>query len=295
MAPVSIELAAGNCSLLLCPAIGGSIARFRIGARDIFRPAAQPIGAAADARAMACYPLVPYSNRMAGGGFAFGGRRIDLRRNVDWDPYPLHGVGWQRPWRVERAGDAGATLAYTHAPDADWPFAFHAEQHFALTHAGLAVTLSVANTGAALQPAGIGLHPFWPLTADTTLTASLRGVWMADARRLPIVETPLPPRWDFAAPRRLADAHVDHCFTGWAGTARLAWPDLVVDLHADAAFGHLVIASPLAAGECAVEPVSHANDGFNRAAVGNTDTGVRVLAPGQRLGGTVRFAVRQPD
>ena len=41
----------------------------------------------------------------------------------------------------------------------------------------------------------------------------------------------------------------------------------------------------------ALEPVSHANDGFNLLAAGVPDSGVRVLEPGETLAGTVRLAI----
>ena len=151
-----------------------------------------------------------------------------------------------------------------------------------------------SNTGEHKQPVGLGLHPYWPLTPDVALTARVRDVWMADTRRLPVVGVKVPPRWNFAKPRALAGAFVDHCFAGWDGEAMLAWPDLQVALRADAAFGHLVVASPLSESHFAVEPVSHVNDGFNQLADGRTDTGVRVLGGGEQFGGTVRFALRQP-
>jgi len=39
-----------------------------------------------------------------------------------------------------------------------------------------------------------------------------------------------------------------------------------------------------------VEPVSNRNDGINMLAKGHADTGVVVLAPGERLQGSVRFS-----
>jgi aldose 1-epimerase len=41
----------------------------------------------------------------------------------------------------------------------------------------------------------------------------------------------------------------------------------------------------------AVEPVSHANDGFNLLARGVPGSGVQVLEPGAALGGTVRLEI----
>jgi aldose 1-epimerase len=41
-----------------------------------------------------------------------------------------------------------------------------------------------------------------------------------------------------------------------------------------------------------VEPVSHCTDAFNMAAAGATDTGSRVLAPGERFEARVTFTPR---
>ena len=59
-------------------------------------------------------------------------------------------------------------------------------------------------------------------------------------------------------------------------------------------FRHLVLYVPAGEPFFAVEPVSNANDGFNLLARGVADSGVRVLAPGETLGGTVRIAVSVP-
>ena len=50
---------------------------------------------------MACFPLVPYANRIANGRFAFAGDEVQLRRNWDRDPHPLHGQGWRSAWTIE--------------------------------------------------------------------------------------------------------------------------------------------------------------------------------------------------
>jgi aldose 1-epimerase len=42
-----------------------------------------------------------------------------------------------------------------------------------------------------------------------------------------------------------------------------------------------------------VEPVSNRNDGINMLAKGHADTGVVVLAPGERVAGSVRFSFSQ--
>jgi aldose 1-epimerase len=105
-----------------------------------------------------------------------------------------------------------------------------------------------------------------------------------------------PAAWDFGQAARVAALTLDNCFGGWNGAAEIAWPerDLSLAITADPLFGHLVIYVPPGRDFFCVEPVSHANDGFNLAARGVADTGVRVLAPGESLRGAVRFAVGRP-
>src|SRR3546814_10468318 len=62
----------------------------------------------------ACFPLVPFSNRIRGGSFTFRDRRILLRPNMTGDPSPLHGQGWLVPWQVEEASSTDAILVYRH-------------------------------------------------------------------------------------------------------------------------------------------------------------------------------------
>ena len=91
----------------------------------------------------------------------------------------------------------------------------------------------------------------------------------------------------------LTPLDLDHCFGGWDGRAELHWPetDLTLAIEATPALQHLVIYVPPGQDFFCVEPVSHANDGFNLFERGIDRTGVRVLAPGEKLGASVRLRV----
>jgi aldose 1-epimerase len=109
---------------------------------------------------------------------------------------------------------------------------------------------------------------------------------------LPVSAAPVPQGWSFAAARSPRGAGLDNCFAGWNGAAELRWGPEGVGLRmtADPLFGHLVVYTPASGDAVAVEPVSHMNDAVNRmdAAPGH---GLRVIAPGERLAGAVRFEV----
>jgi aldose 1-epimerase len=103
----------------------------------------------------------------------------------------------------------------------------------------------------------------------------------------------VPPDWDFTVARTIGTTTLDHCFTGWQAPAMVRWPErgLAVEVSADAACDHLVVFVPQDGDFIAVEPVTHMTDAFNRAEIGQTDTGTRLLAPKASFSCTMRFSI----
>jgi aldose 1-epimerase len=282
----------------LAPATGGAIASFRLRGRDVLRATPPDARTAGDVRRHACYPLVPYSNRIARATLrARSGATFALARNFGDHPHAIHGIGWQRPWSVAACDPREATLGLEHRPrggaDPGWPFAFAARQHLALRAtsrtATLTMTLSIENTGKAAFPFGLGWHPFFPRSAGTLLGFEAAGVWRND-------DTQLPQRWEatpadlsFAPPRALGDELVDNVFTGWRGRAELRGGPVEVRLEADGALAWLVVYAPPGRDFLAIEPVSQMTDAFNRDARGERDTGTRELPPGSSWCCTMRI------
>jgi aldose 1-epimerase len=292
-----LRLRAGRLAVDLAPHAGGSIARFAVEERDrppvdLFRrtdPAYLTIGRGADS---ACYPLVPFSNRIADGRLIVDGRDIYMRPNTLGQKHPIHGDGWRRPWLVERFNDTDADLLYVHDRQG-WPFPYRARQSFRLTEDTLTVGISIQSTDPSPVPAGIGLHPYFIRDDDTTLAARMKRVWLADADVLPTTRVDVPARWDFSTPRKVSGIALDNCFDGWDGVATVAWPSrrLKLDIEASPVFGHVVVYIPEGKPYFCVEPVSHANNGFALHALGVEDVGYRLLANGDRLSGEVAFRV----
>ena len=83
---------------------------------------------------------------------------------------------------------------------------------------------------------------------------------------------------------------VDRLYEGWDGRATLEYPDeLRTVITADGALDKLQIYSAWDYPYVCVEPVSNANDGFNRMAAGVPSHGVRVLEPNRSIEGSIRF------
>lgn len=287
----AIELVAGASRLLVCPGTGGAIARFSWRGTDILRPAAQAEIAAGLVRRMACYPLVPYSNRIGGAQLRFAGQTQALRPNFAPEPHAIHGVGWQRPWAVQSQGEASLVLELHHVPDADWPYRFAARQTLSLGEGRLTAALALRNADTRAMPAGLGFHPYFPLTPEVLLETAWSGAWQTGADKLPTHWEPLAADADFRVARAVGDWTVNRCFTGWNRLARLRYRGHAVELSASAALDRLVCYVPDSHEFIALEPASHVNNAFALAAGGESGTGMRVLAPGEAMQASMTVAV----
>jgi aldose 1-epimerase len=295
----AVALAAGAARVVIAPAVGGALASFALGDVDVLRPTPP---ASANVRAHACYPLVPYSNRIANARLEFDGSAHTLARNFGDHPHSIHGVGWQRRWSVAAHDSTSARLELEHSATGDaataWPWPFRATQTIRLRADGTAATLSlrltVANTGDTAFPFGLGWHPFFVRSEATRLGFRARGVWMNDATQLPTTLAPALPSGRFEPARDPGPVAIDNVFAGWDGTAALddTKRRVEVTLAADRAASFLVVYTPAHAAFVALEPVTHMTDAFNRAARGDEHTGTRTLSPGRAFSCTMEIAVR---
>ena len=280
-----LSLKAGRLAVDLAPAAGGSIVRFAVegprGAFDLLRPAGAASLATGSGSGNACYPLIPFSNRIANGRLDVGGREFVLPPNWPAQRHPMHGDAWAHPWTVERVDDRSAAFAYEHHGREGWPFRYRARQSFRLDDDGLVVGMSIENLEPREVPAGLGLHPFFTRDADTELACRVEGVWRSDAEVLPIDRIAVPSDWDFALSRPVDGVVLDNCFDGWDGRAAVRWPRRALGLAMEATepFRHLVIYVPKGRPYFCVEPVSHANGAIARS----------LLASGGTLAGEIVF------
>ncbi|AQG99586.1 aldose epimerase [Burkholderia sp. KK1] len=288
-----ITLSNAHLRLELAPSLGGGITRFDW--RDdgvlvpIFRPCVAP-GPDTDPNQLACYPLLPYSNRIGNGHFQFSGRSIDVPRNRACEPLPLHGDGWLGAWEVEEetAGRARFTLDRSDGE----PYAFRAAQTYALDDATLVVTLDVQNTGIDALPFGLGLHPFLMREADTELSAAAGGVWLCGDDWLPVRHVPTPPAWQFGVAYPMPSEMVNNAFTGWSGRTSVLWPKRRLSLTIAADTDYYVLYVPPGESFFCFEPVDHPINAVNLPGGGEAH-GMTVLAPGERLSRQFRFTVER--
>jgi aldose 1-epimerase len=291
-----LTLQAGDSSLVLAPEIGGSIVGWTFGTVPVLRRPEPGAIVPGNVRGFGCFPLIPFSNRIGGGRFRWNGAEHVLERNFGDNPHCIHGIGWQAPWDAVSVSSTSAVLELRHdAIDSRalrWPFAFAAEQRFTLTPDALQVRLALTNLHTGPAPAGLGLHPYFPLNGASTLQFNATHVWLNGGDMLPVRPMPVPPDWSHASGKRVGSAALDNCFVGWDGQARItrasSGPGLAIE--ADALFRHLIIYTPLDHDFFCVEPVSHLTDAVNRMA-GTEDRRMQVLAPGATMCGQVTFRI----
>lgn len=176
-------------------------------------------------------------------------------------------------------------------PDLNFPFPFFARMTYTLEDSVFWSHIELTNSGNELMPAGCGFHPYFNRwlpgsTGEVELQMNVNGVYPADKE----IALPTGPvrsvssNQDFHIMRPL-DLVLDHCFAGWDRRATIHWPGIGISAHIQALPGmeHVIIYSPEGKNYFALEPVTHANDGFNLWANGDKNCGVVVLKPGQVL------------
>ena len=268
------ELRAGALRLALRPDLGGAVAGLWHHGIPVLR-SVEP-QALQRARQGGSFALVPYSNRIADGRFAWQGRSHRLELSPEDGPHALHGVGHLSRWRVEPPSLPGApaevALTLAHAADAAWPFDFAARQLLQLTPTSLRAELVVTNTGTQAAPFGLGWHPYFPKRTRSRLHVDCSGRWELDARKLP---TQLVPQAGIDAD--VARLDFDNVFEGVSGAARIR--DERFTLLLCSSLPRLVVYTPQDRDYFAVEPVSHVSNAINQPAP--SALGLVTLQPGQ--------------
>jgi aldose 1-epimerase len=290
------EMNAGDLRVTIDEATGGAIATFTAGDFAVLRGVADFRLEAEHGRAVGAYPLIPYANRVAGGRFSFGGEDFQLGLNFAGHPNSLHGNAWMRVWDVVSADAARVHLALDHRPPHDpvaqWPYAYHTEMIFTLDADGLTVDMSIRNDDTRPFPAGLGLHPYVSREPGTTLQFDADTVWQNGSDALPISREAVAGHWDFTRAREVTNTQIDECYAGWGGTATVDWPSVGrrLTIETGPPFDHIQLYTPPLRDFFGLEPVSNMPDAVNRMEQ-VSDNGLRILAPGDTLSGSIRMSV----
>ena len=278
------------------PLLGGAIGAFDVKLGPdripIFRPWT---GEWENPRAYASNPIVPWFNRIQGGGFTFAGKFHPIAPNDPLEPFPIHGDGWHSPWEV--LDHSGASITLRLRSNAIPPFEYEATQVISLSRSTLDMLLAVKHLGREPLPYGLGQHSWFVRTPGVTLQARADGAWLEQPPDFPASPVPesIPAIWDFSEPKPLPEHFIDNGFAGWDGRARIAWPDrgVAVEIEADPGvrFYHVYSLNADCPFFC-FEPVTHENNALGKPGTPE-ENGLRVLAPGEETSMRVRFEAKR--
>lgn len=275
------KLANGRWSVGIRPDLGGVLTYLRCDGRDVMRPATAN---STDPRDFACFPLVPFCNRIGNARFSWGLREVQLERNFPPETHSIHGLGWQSEWTVLAQSQTDILLQHINPGSRGWPWPYRAQMRIALTEAGCSLGLILTNHSDRPMPAGLGFHPYFPRGTDTTLRFCAKALVETGEDQLPTGALLAADHFaDFASGAHLPADLVDHCHSGWSGEAQLGMgsADFVMDANG---LPHLHLYAPPGEDFFCLEPVSHAPDAIN-----NAPETVTVLAPGNSAFASMRI------
>ncbi len=271
-----IEIAGGPYTMTIDPHCGGSVSALAWNGKDVLRRQSGD-----GVLESACFPLVPFCNRIADSTFAFGGREVTLAPNHPGNPddLVLHGYGWISQWEEQAAEPSRAVITYDH-PAGEWPWPFRAVQTFFLSEAGASFALALTNLSNEPMPAGLGFHPYFPSDGETYYRGLHRGEWQADERILPRKLDMRGRAIDWWEGCPVHERQLDTVYEDREGPLTIAWPrrGLGVEIghSTELRFTHVYV--PPSGDYFCVEPVSQIGDALNAQ---TEERGFRALAPGE--------------
>ena len=279
-------LAAFDFDLRVDPDTGCSVSSLEWRGMPLLRRAAR----GGDVLSSACFPLVPFSNRIAGSAFEWQGRTICLAPNHPGDASSpvIHGIGWLKPWEVASNSEHSLVVKMVHSRDESWPWSIEAVQQFELAQGECCFRLTLTNRDSEAMPAGLGFHPYFPRNGQTLYRGLHRGEWQNDDGCIPIALKQEATPTDWWGGRPVGSRCVDTVYTQREGPLTIEWPDKGVglELAPDGYLPFTTVYVPEGEDYFCVEPVSHMTDAFNRH---DSDGAFKVLAPGEEWSVSMRL------
>jgi aldose 1-epimerase len=295
---VSVHAASGRQLQLRRATLAATVTEVGAGLRELTsarRPLIQSYGADEIATYGHGQVLLPWPNRVAGGAYDFGGRRLQLPLSEPEAGNAIHGLARWVPWRILVHERDRAVLALVVHPQAGYPFRLAVRVEYRLEDDGLRVLTSARNAGTDPLPFGCGFHPYLTvgtqtidealltLPASTRLEVDARGV--PTGARLPVSGT----AWDFRSARAIGDLSLDTAFGdlhrdgdgAFHVTLQAPGTPHALDLWADASYRYVMaftgdaLPGPRRRRALAVEPMTCAPDALR------SGDGLLTLAPGE--------------
>lgn len=289
----SITIGNDALQLTVAPDIGASILAFNYVGEGrpvhIFRETSPRIDSVFDCSMQV---MLPWVNRVSGGGFVSDGVFHALELNVPGEPFPIHGNGFQSAWDTVATSETSVSLALR--SDGPTPYAYNARYLLELVDAVLTARLEVTNKTPLPLPFGAGFHPWFPRTPQATLMAQADHVWLEDERYIPTRPVPVGeiPDFDFRSANRLPRRWINNSYVGWNGVAEILWPEheLRLEMSSPATVCYHVYSPSDQSPFFCFETETHIPDGVNLVSEGEIGAPTR-LGRGDTLVHQAQFMV----
>ncbi len=210
--------------------------------------------------------LFPFANRVADGRYTFEGASYQLSINETGRGHALHGLVYDREFRVisseDREEEKSVTLEYVAGGvDMGFPFSFGLKLIYTLSKLGLSLMVVVENLGADVLPYTLGWHPYFLSSDRGKSQLNFSGVhsYPTDAQSLSSVSVPNP----LDELTTIGDRTFDDTFSLERGTVTYTTPGHAVVVTSDALQGFLQVYTPPESQAVAIEPTSGISDSFN--------------------------------
>ena len=270
--------------------------------QPVMRPTARALLAGETSANFSSYNLAPYSNRIKNNRFVFEDREYKLKPNWADEILTIHGDIRNRALEMTRTDN---TLEFWFdsrtVTDSNFPFDYTFKTNYALEGDVLVSHLEVQNVGSTRMPAGLGFHPYFVghflgSSAAPLLQFQASSVYLTDSSRIPEgASQAIPQELDFSSPASATKIFIDNIYNNWDGVATLEWvgSGYRLKIEGDKIYSHFVVFNGDPDGTIALEPVSHATDGFNLFARGIPNTGVKILEPEEIMSGAMRLKLER--
>lgn len=249
-----IELRAGSARASIDPLRGGRVASLAIADRELL------LGPqSADNRSIrwGCFLMAPWTGRLAGGRFDWRGTAIQLPRTHG--RHAIHGLGWNRPWRIVAASGKVATLELD-LREAGWPMGGTVRE--TITLAPDHIELRAEVVAGDEMPVALGWHPWFLRRGGATVRLQAEAVLQVN-RMIPTGETrPVRGRYDLRNGPELGARRLDDVFTGVRSPIIVGWPDLDLQIEMGHDQPDVVVYTPPRV--FCVEPMTAPPNAFNR-------------------------------
>ncbi|WP_019856337.1 aldose 1-epimerase family protein [Actinopolyspora mortivallis] len=254
--------------------------------------------------------ILPWPNRIDRGSYEFGGRELQVPINEPSRQSALHGLMSFVEWEPVRHRRDSVRLRYRSHPRYGYPFHMEFTVDYAVDRHGVRCTLTAENVGREAAPVGWANHTYVAAGPGGTDAMELRlpadTYYRTNERLIPTGTASVSgTRYDFRRRHRIGETKLDTAFTG---LERDHWGEAVVRigledgrdvlLRVDGAHEHLQVYTDDGASEdraqpprsgITVEPSTCPPNAFV------TGEDVRVLAPGERHGGSWSLSLSTRD